>query len=190
MGLSVEVGLLSDLKLHDLESYSESLEDFQAINRALSSNGRSPHEEPDDTPVWSADLFGYSNLHYLRRLAAHVDSGGALPAPGGEDSHSDEQLVGYMEAYESKQPKGLVGYIKTYGRKRPKHPYGLAFNHLIVHFDQEGMYIPQDFEPVIETDDSGSLGSPLLGALKNGWHQEFASSRAAVLASWSIATRG
>ena len=29
-------------------------------------------------------------------------------------------------------------------------PYRLEFNHLIIHWDHGGMYIPQDFEQVIE----------------------------------------
>jgi hypothetical protein len=69
MGLSICVGFLSDLKQHDAESCDYRVQQFEKINGILAARGRHPHIEPDDVDSYSAPMYGYSGLHYLRRLA-------------------------------------------------------------------------------------------------------------------------
>src|SRR5688572_505740 len=67
MGLSLEVGILADLKEHDPEGAQQFREEFETLNRFLASEGLPPHHEPESCEVWSGDMWGYSGLHYLRR---------------------------------------------------------------------------------------------------------------------------
>ncbi|HLX70643.1 MAG TPA: hypothetical protein VKV04_13535 [Verrucomicrobiae bacterium] len=138
MGLSIEVGLVADLLVNDEEGAEEIQQQFAELSRYLTSIGLQPHVDPPDVEVWSGDMFGYSGLHYLRRLAAHLHYTQKLPEPGDDDSADDPVLQRYYNDYND-APAG-----KAFG----------AYDHLIVHSDAEGYYLPQDFECVIIPGDS------------------------------------
>src|SRR5919201_2231952 len=100
MGLAVEVGILVDVAESDPDSLESFREDFEAANAALAEEGLPTHEEPE-TASWeplSFDMYGYSGLHYLRRVAAHVAAGRGLPPPGDDDASSDPVQEAYYDA--------------------------------------------------------------------------------------------
>ena len=157
MGLALAVGILGDLKESDSEGFDVFRSYFDNVNALLAANGLSPHLEPEDSPPWGAEMFGYAGLHYLRRLAAYVDSGVNLPGPGGENSAEDERL----EAYFNDVTGESRGLLKGLFRKRVR--FGREFDHLIVHSDAEGFYLPLEFPNVLFGSDDqipgGMLGS-------------------------------
>ncbi len=160
MGLSLLVGALAYLKEEQAEEYSECGAEFDGLNRYLVSIGLPSHEEPVDCLSWSHDMYGYSGLHYLRRIAAHLDLKGRMPDPGDETALNDETLTEYYWLAAGKR-RGVLGWFGV----RPK-PKTRTFDHLIVHSDSEGYYLPMDFEDVLRPDDSfpvpgGTVGSSI-----------------------------
>jgi len=145
MGLALEVGILADLVKHDPEGAEHHRGAFAALNRYLATQSLAPHQEPEVCKVWSASMYGYSGLHYLRRLAARPAIDGALPTPGDRNAMEDSVLTEYFDAF-ADQPRG--------GNR--------SFDHLIVHSDAEGYYIPQDFPSVLQP---GSGFESLAGAV-------------------------
>ena len=142
MGLSIEVGILADLKENDPEGGVHFRNEFQLLNRYLGTRGLPAHNEPDTCDVWSCAMYGYSGLHYLRRIAAHYDLKATLPLPGDTNSSEDPILQQYYRDFERPRA-GIIG--KLFGTGRRKR----SFDHLIIHSDAEGYYIPQDFPDVL-----------------------------------------
>jgi hypothetical protein len=78
LGLNLEVGILADLKRHDPDRYQNYREEFLRLNQFLVDSGLEHHQEPEDLPaeqVFSCQMWGYSGLHHLRRIAAHLALG-------------------------------------------------------------------------------------------------------------------
>ncbi len=157
MGLALTVGLLSDLKGNDAEGFSTFTSYFGEVDKVLTANNLPGHVEPDDVSPWDAEMYGYSGLHYLRRLAAYVDSGLELPPPGNADSSDDERLAAYFRHVGGEQP----GVLKGLFRKTPR--FRRQFDHLIVHSDAEGFYLPLDFPDVLFADD-GQIPGGMVGS--------------------------
>ncbi len=132
MGIGVTVGILADmLKLRaqgEEDAYDDRVEDFRTINQILARRGLPLHNEPENIEVWSRDLFSAFGLQELRRVAAHIDRTGRLPPPNDNDRGGDEILDEYYETAEEKPGK---------------------FDHLIMHSDCDGYYIPIDFPHVL-----------------------------------------
>ena len=141
MGLALEVGILADLNENDPEGAEEIRAEFQLLNRVLVRRSLPAHREPEEGPVWSASLHGYAGLHALRRVAAHLEVAGKLPAPGDDQASKDPVLARYFEAFEREESFGGVELGSVPGKR--------SFDHLIVHSDAEGYYLPQDFPDVI-----------------------------------------
>jgi hypothetical protein len=77
MGLDLEVGILADFKEADAEGFAYFKEQFGILNQFLSDAGLGTHVEPEELDeVFSCRMYGYSGLHYLRRIAAHLALGG------------------------------------------------------------------------------------------------------------------
>jgi hypothetical protein len=142
MGLALEVGILADLLHNDEEGYDYFKRQFEILNRYLRETNLPEHKEPDDCEVWDCQMFGYSGLHYVRRLAAHLDATGELPSPGDDEAANDVSIQRYFE-----QVAGVKGsfILKIFKRERIKR----TFDHLIVHSDAEGFYLPIEFTSVI-----------------------------------------
>jgi hypothetical protein len=142
MGLGLEVGYLADLVANGVEGTEHFRESMATLNAYLESVGLPLHQEPDKCAVFSCDMFGYSGLHYLRRIAAYRDMRGVIPPPGGqhEDVANDPVVEEYYQltGHPPKRP-GLLA--KLFG----KVPRVGTFNHLMLHSDAEGYYLPQDF---------------------------------------------
>jgi len=142
MGLALEVGFLADLLGNDEEGVQDIKEEMQKLNSYLSSIGQPLHIEPEDCPVYSTEMFGYAGIHYLRRIAAHLDIRNTLPAPGDEDADKDQVLEEYF-ALLHKTSASFVS--RLFNKKQLKR----NFDHLIFHSDAEGYYLPRDFSDVL-----------------------------------------
>jgi len=157
VGLSLCVGMLAEVREDDAEGASGLEEAFSQANQLLERAGLPGHREPEDCETWDAQMFGYSGLHYLRRLAAHLDAGLPMPVPGTQESDEDPILQAYFNSVVGKKP----GILKRLFGKPPS--FSRAFDHLIVHSDAEGFYVPQDFSKVLIASDErlpgGMLGS-------------------------------
>lgn len=148
MSLSIEVGIVADLLVHDPEGAEHFQQEFATLSRYLTSSGLQPHIDPTDVEVWSGEMYGYSGLHCLRRLAAHLHYTKKLPAPGNEDSAEDPLLQRYYQEFNDSKGGQAFG----------------AYDHLIVHGDAEGYYIPQDFEEVLIPGDSYLVAGGMVGS--------------------------
>jgi hypothetical protein len=145
MGLGLEVGILADLKEADEEGYAHFKDQFGVLNQVLSRAGFSAHVEPEELDdVFSCGMYGYSGLHYLRRIGAHLALGRPLPPPGDKDAADDPVLDrDYWERF-------------CAGER-------VKYQHLIIHSDAEGFYVPVVFERALVVTDfplaGGMLGS-------------------------------
>lgn len=142
MGLNIVVGVLADAEGEYVDHVRAH---FAVIQGLLDRVGAGQWAEPelDEEDVLEGDMWGYSGLHTVRRVAVHLAATGILPGPVGEAHRAaDDPLL--REAY-----AGLCG--------EPAGP----FDHLIFHSDCEGYYVPADFGPVIvdESLAGGYLGS-------------------------------
>ncbi len=105
-----------------------------ALNQTLLQAGLKQHVEPMSVPQgqrFSCRMWGYSGLHHLRRLAAYTALGRELYAPGAEIDLADAVVSEYYAATGNDD-----------GSKLP-------FQHLMLHGDCEGFYVPQEFERVV-----------------------------------------
>jgi hypothetical protein len=140
MGLNLVVGMLTD-EGEEARAYYAS--EFEALNEILHSNGLSRHVEPIDEMEWneafSCDLLSHSGIHYLRRIAAHRALGNPTPGPGDPQTYYDATLFQeYFNRFEAGE--------------------NLHYQHLIMHSDAGGYYVPIDFERVIVTPTLPSSG--------------------------------
>jgi hypothetical protein len=143
MGLTLEVGILADLKGNDADGFEVHSAALERLSAHLVSLGLPPHVEPTDVAVWSAEMIGYTGLQNVRRIAAYLDCDQPLPAPSQRDAAKDPYLEGYYAELEGKLSnalKRLVGSAPQYRRQ---------FDHLIEHGDAEGYYLPIDFPKVL-----------------------------------------
>jgi hypothetical protein len=163
MGLCVCVGFAADLKENDSEGYENFKALMTKVNQALNAEGLPPHHEPDSVSpadFLSLDMFGYSGLHYLRRVAAHITFTRKLPSPGDDDSSKDPLVERYYtESLEEKAPKGLLSLFK----KSPKIK-NFDFNHLMHHSDCEGYYLPLEFTRVLFPDPKLEIPGAMIGS--------------------------
>jgi hypothetical protein len=128
MGVDFVVAALADLLEHDEEGAEGLREDLADVNRVLVANGLPPHEEPERLVVESrAGVSGVpcEFLHTLRRAFAH-----ALLEPG--------RPLTPLRKNESPTRDLLIRRAST------------RASHLLYHSDNDGFYVPLDFELVIE----------------------------------------
>src|SRR5215831_150663 len=163
MGLCVCVGFAADLKEHDLEGYENFKSEMAKVNQTLRAEGMPEHHEPGEVNAAdfiSLEMFGYSGLHYLRRIAAYINYTGKLPPPGDSDSSKDVLLEQYYtESIQEKAPKGFLALFK----KTPKRK-AFEFNHLLHHSDCEGYYLPMEFTSVIFPDPKLKVAGEMIGS--------------------------
>jgi hypothetical protein len=148
MGLCLEIGILAQLRGEDLDAFGFYLSQFEAVNEVLQLNGRPLHQEPSDArcETWSCEMYAYSGVHYLRRIAAHVWTNGRLPSPGDDDAAEDPACHRYYDSVEDPST--------------PPRP----FDHLMLHSDAEGFYLPQLFSPVIYTTEEQDVMGNIIGS--------------------------
>lgn len=161
MGLDLEVGALA-LRAEDTETQQYLRAQFDAVNRHLAAAGLPAHREPASLPseqTVSFKMLGYSGLHYLRRVAVYLAAGQGVPEPGTTEAPQDSLMEQYYE--QAAQP--AAGLLRRWLRRRPAFQH--RFDHLLLHSDAEGYYVPVDFGEVVfapETEVAGSMiGSSL-----------------------------
>ena len=150
MGLNVVVGFAEDL-VDDEEGRALFAEQVAAANSALVRAALPTWTEPADAETHSFEMYGYSALHSLRRVAAHLREHGRLPDPLGPDQRAAEDPT-LAQVYAAGPAHGVTSR-KRLGRERTQHhgsPTPHAFDHLIHHSDAEGFYAPVDFAPVLQ----------------------------------------
>lgn len=155
MGLALEVGMLADLIVNDDEGAEWFREDLKKLDMVLAKAGLAAHSEPAESAVHSTSAYGYSGLHHLRRCAAHLQYNGRLPSPLAPDEQAmDDPLYArysaeFADENEGAEPGALA-------KSSPR-----LFDHLIMHSDAEGFYVPQDFDRVVISNDQayGWVGS-------------------------------
>jgi hypothetical protein len=146
MGLALEVGILADLKTADEEGYAYFRDQFALLNALLTVNQLPPHSEPEVMPVFSCDMYGYSGLHYLRRMAAHLLVNRSIPDPCVDRPNDDPVMI---ECYDE---------IAT--MQDARSPDWKRFDHLLCHSDAEGFYVPQEFDEVLfDFNETGLAGA-------------------------------
>jgi hypothetical protein len=154
VGLSISVGLGTEVREEGDDETLAYLEDqFEVINDLLESFGLPPHREPyelEADQTLSLDTFGYSGIYHLRRVAAHLALGQELPPPGDEGASSDPVLADYYELYDAHLAEGKAAAMR--------------FQHLIIHSDVEGFYLPIDFPEVIHADPSLEVSGDMIGS--------------------------
>ena len=131
MGLALEVGILADLHENDEEGFRYYRDTFQRLKAWLATKGLT-HEEPESLAtreIFSCSMIGYSGLHTLRRVAAYLHLKDTLPKPVDFRIASKDPILGKI--YED------VG------------PGGSQYDHLMLHSDAEGVYLPCRFKEVL-----------------------------------------
>jgi hypothetical protein len=102
-------------------------------------------------------MFGYSGLHYLRRVAAHLELRGKLPGPGNNEASKDAVMQEYFDI-----ARGAArGLKRLLGKLEPRRQ---SFDHLLLHSDAEGFYVPIDFDKVLYAEDGLKLAGAMLGS--------------------------
>lgn len=150
MGLNVVVGFADDLA-DDEDGLALFVAQVAAANSALARAGLPTWSEPDGAPAQSFEMYGYSGLHTLRRVAAHLKERGRLPDPLGPDEGAAEDAT--LAAVYAAGPAHRVVSRRRLGRQKTQQhgsPDPHAFDHLIHHSDAEGLYAPVDFAPVLQ----------------------------------------
>ena len=153
MGLAICVGIPPEVREEDPEYVEYFERQMEAINDVLDSYGLPEHAEPfdlDDERTVEVEMLGFVGLHYLRRLAAHLALKGELPPPGDDGAASDPVLNDYYKIFDAGFAQGKAA--------------GMPFQHLIVHGDAEGYYLPVEFEDVIIPDASLEIAGGMLGS--------------------------
>jgi hypothetical protein len=131
LGLSIQVGGFEEQEI------------YESLSAALVEAGLPPHSEPDianDSEIFSCQMWGYSGLHYLRRLAAYLAAGKDVPGPGDDSSAEDPVLADF---YDLLAP---------------------GFEHLLMHSDAEGFYAPLDFKDVIFPSEELRVPGEMIGS--------------------------
>jgi len=150
------VGLLADLKRREDVVLQELEHEFSELNRVLKKKGVEPHSEPEETPLWERETASL-DLHCLRRLAANLDLQDELPEPGSEENVDDDGPTNrYYELAAGK--KSFLARMLT-----PTPDVPRSFDHLIVHRDDDGFYLPIDFPTPIDYD-SKNTGPGWIGS--------------------------
>lgn len=127
MGLSIGIGVLADLIIHDEEGAEWTRKSITTLNEVLVAQGLSEHHEPEKLPSMkrrSVTGYPYSFLHYLRRAFACVVR--RKPVRTGQMTDADFNFVQDVAV-------------------------DLMDSHLLSHSDAEGFYVPQPFhEPLCD----------------------------------------
>lgn len=154
MGLNITVGTLAARREGDDDDADYLVEQLELVNEALADNGLPEFREPATVAPdkrCDFDMGPYAWLHHLRRVGAHLDLRGELPEPGDEAAAEDPILERYFmlaKRHNTPEPGFLPrasGAPRASGENEPK----LTFDHLILHSDAEGYYIPIAFPKVI-----------------------------------------
>lgn len=157
MALNLTVGILAHAQRYSPDRLSYYGEQFAAVNTALQEHGLPEHQEPDEIEAWSVEMFGHSGLPTLLRIAAHLWAGSGVPQPakrgvaGVPETGSDPALLAYYDDVQK--------WLRD-GAPRCR----MAYEHLILHSDDRGYYLPARFPQVIFTPPSLNVAGTMIGS--------------------------
>lgn len=145
MGLDITIGALAGSIGVDDEGEDMIRHDLSQINAVLRDNGLPEHKEPEELPPfeWRPTLvgLGYSWIHYLRRIQAHLDEDPTWkPTPVDQDGLDEDTTA-----------DDVIGSCNMN-------------LHLLWHSDCEGYYLPQDFRHVLMDVDEDRIPGAMLGS--------------------------
>lgn len=161
MGPSLVVGIYPELSRNDPGNLEYYREQFKLVNEALHHAHIAEHREPDkaEGAPWSCDMRDFKTLHYLRRFAAYLALKDEIPLPGDDDAAVDPITEEWCMWATNQQPGLIAGLLGD----RVEAP--IAFEHLMVHSDASGFYLPQPFHRVvIAPEHLGIVGQGLIGS--------------------------
>jgi len=150
MGLTIVVGFLAREARDNVEEVEVFKEDYHALNAVLAEAGMPPHHEPLDISEcdsFEAQMLGYSGLHAIRRLAAYYVCEGRLPPPGSFDRSVEDPVTELL--YQQLQQNLVPQRDNFLPSLLSGEQVASTFQHLMLHSDCEGFYLPTDFEHVI-----------------------------------------
>ncbi len=153
MGLTICVGFPPEVRESDPEYVEYFARQFEMANDVLESFGLPVHQEPfdiEDERTFEYTMHDYNRLYYLRRLAAHLALNGEMPPPGDDDAPDDPVLHDYGKIFDTSFGQGKASEM--------------SFQHLIIHSDGEGFYLPVEFEDVLIPDASLELVGGIIGS--------------------------
>lgn len=157
MPLSVVAAPLGGWRPGDAATERWLRDDLEGARRLLARQGVTAPPEPEDAPCFELSLGEVATLQALRRAAAHLAASGRLPPPAGPDAAEDPAL----QAYYAREAPAAGGLLRRLLGRRAGPPTG--FDHLLLHSDAAGWYLPVDFPHVLEADEDevtgGNVGS-------------------------------
>ncbi|OYU75074.1 MAG: hypothetical protein CFE32_15635 [Alphaproteobacteria bacterium PA3] len=150
MGLTIGVGFLAREARDNVEELEAFKEVYHALNTVLAEAGMPLHSEPLGIPEsdsFDAQMLGYTGLHAIRRLAAYYVCEGRLPPPGSFDRFAEDPVTEllYQQLQKNLAPQN-ANFLPSLLSAEQAAP---SFQHLMLHSDCEGFYLPTDFEHVI-----------------------------------------
>ena len=158
MGLDITVGAWTEFG-EDPEYLDYLRGEIEKINRHLREVDLPEHHEssePGSGETEAYQMWGYSGLHRLRRLAALLRLDRAPePLDADDDATESPELEDYYSLSEAAcQEVARSGLRSLFGVKRTKlfsspPAKGPSFDHLVHHSDADGFYVPVEFEPVV-----------------------------------------
>lgn len=153
MGLSICVGLPAEVREGDPEYLEYFDGQAEAVNGVLDAFGLPEYREPfdiEDERTFECETYGDAGLHCLRRLAAHLALKGELPEPCDVGAAGDPVLADYNKIFEAAFAQGRAAEM--------------PFQHLVIHSDAEGYYVPVEFDAVIILDASQEVAGNIIGS--------------------------
>ena len=107
--------------------------------------------------MWSADMYSYSGLHYLRRIAAH--------SRHKEAGFPRKAIRTYRRIlFFNSIMTRLIIHGRVFGKLFGGTAKKRTFDHLIIHSDAEGYYIPEDFSSVLIPGQSFLVAGGMVGS--------------------------
>lgn len=165
MGLNVVVGVLAAGEEYDEEGHAYFRDVLAGVNSSLGQAGLPTWTEAEDAESAEFEMVGYSGLHRLRRVAAHLVRNGRVPEPMVDDDGPARDDP-YLEQLYAADPAHWSTTRRRFGRVKVStvgtpQDGRAAYDHLIHHSDAEGVYVPASFEPVLvdEAVVGGYIGS-------------------------------
>ena len=160
MGLSIFVGLPSEVSQRDPDALPVYLGGLVSVNAALRAAGLPEHREPtidaDDMPL-EIDMYGYSTIHHLRWVAVHVLHNKPTRTAQAEDPSGDALVSDYYE-------NDRFAAELSPAQRSPDHAVPWGFRHLLLHSDAEGYYLPQPVDAPLIPDERLNVPGGMIGS--------------------------
>ena len=140
MGLELVVGIVAQ-SIRNGEDPKYWRDQFSRMNDYLRESELPEHQEPETLEQgFSASMYGYWGLHFLRRVASHLAVHGTLPPPISSGDEPEDRVV-------KKYYATLERWIQRTAKlpdEQMEQAQVPAYIQLLCHGDSEGLYLPLD----------------------------------------------